>query len=268
MITKQIVYIGDFYEKAQESKGSFGITNLYSTGHRSLDKYLGGGFGRKDNYEILLLYGPTGVGKSLVALNFLVPGILANKRIGLMVLEDEMADVSVRLNFILGNSDYAKMNAANNVICIPEEALIKAWKLSDLLELIEIWFSKLEIDIILLDHLQFAFEGAEAIRGENEYVAQRVFMQQLNQLMKRMKKTIILVSHVSKGKIKGMDQVVGSSAIVQAATKVIEVDKDGHDMKLRLWKSRFTTTPTYPHVMTLSGTQLKETGVHSETISF
>lgn len=261
MITKQIVYIGDFYEKAQALKDNFGHTDRFSTGHDGLDRYLGGGFGRPGDYEVVLLYGPTGVGKSLVALNLLVPAIVGGTRVGLMVLEDGMTDVSIRLNFILGDPDYQRMNAANTVVCIPEEALSKAWKLSELIDLIEMWFTKLDVEIILLDHLQFAFEGAEAIKGENEWIAQRVFMQQLNQLMKRVKKTIILVSHVGKAKGQGMDKVVGSSAIVQAATKVIEVDKSGKELSLRLWKSRFTHTPAYGHAMSLEGTKLKEIGV-------
>lgn len=264
MITKQIVYIGDFYEKAMAQKDNFGHTNLFTTGFESLDKYLGGGYGRVDGYEVVLLYGPTGVGKSLVALNLLAPAIMAGKRIGLMILEDDMADVSIRLNYILGNEQYAKMNSSDSVLCIPEEALSKAWKLSELLELIEIWYTKNKIDVILLDHLQFAFEGAEALRGENEYVAQRVFMQQLNQLMKRMKKTIILVSHVSKGKGVGLDKVVGSSAIAQAATKAIEIDKKDKEIHIRMWKSRFSHTPSWPHKMILSGTKLKETGATNE----
>jgi RecA-family ATPase len=113
------------------------------------------------------------------------------------------------------------------------------------------------VDLILLDHLQFAFEGAEAIRGENEYIAQRVFMQKLNQLMKRVKKTIILVSHTNKGLGKGMDKIVGSGSIAQAATKVIEVSKDEGNTILTLHKSRFTKTPDNAYAMKLEGTRLK-----------
>jgi hypothetical protein len=32
-LSKQVVYIGDFYEKAQAIKKSWGRTDLYSTGH-------------------------------------------------------------------------------------------------------------------------------------------------------------------------------------------------------------------------------------------
>lgn len=259
MISKQIVYIGDFKAEADELKQTYGVTNYFTTGHEKLDQYLGGGFGRSNGYEIVLLYGSTGIGKSLVSLNMIAPAITSGRKIGLLILEDDMADASVRLSFILSPSEYANMNNARNVRCIPKDALSKSWKLEDLLKLIEEWFEA-GIELILLDHLQFAFESAEAIKGENEYVAQRVFMQKLNQLMKKTKKTIILVSHINKDNgSRGMNKIVGSGAIAQAATKVIEVsrEKDTGDTVLRLWKSRFTRTPDHSWHMKLNGTRLE-----------
>jgi predicted ATP-dependent serine protease len=177
-----------------------------------------------------------------VALNLMTPAIRSGMKTGLLVLEDDMADVSVRMSQILIRSEYAAMNANSTVRCLPKDELTKSWKLDDLLEYIEAWFND-GIEIILLDHLQFAFESAESIKGENEWIAQRIFMQKLNQLMKRVKKTIILVSHVNKANgSKGMDKIVGSGAIPQAATKVIEIsdDKLNGVIRLNLRKSRFT----------------------------
>lgn len=244
-LTKQIKYIGDFADEAAKRHSSWGSTRLYSTGISGLDTYLGGGYGRADGYEIVLLFGQTGIGKSTVALNFIAEPIKAGKKIGLLILEDDMADASLRLQAVLGDDYYAKMNSQRNVVCIPENAMAKSWNLDDLLELIEMWFTKLNIDIILLDHLQFAFEGAESIKGENEYIAQRIFMQKLNALVKNVNKTIILVSHVNKGIAKGMDKIVGSGAIAQAATKVIEVSKKDVFTQIYLRKSRFTATPDH-----------------------
>lgn len=259
-LSKQIAYIGDFYEKAREISASWGTTDLYSTGQDVLDDYLYGGFGRKNGYEIVLLYGPTGVGKSTVGLNFLAPAILDAKKVGLLVLEDDMADVSNRMAQIFTSDEYLAMNSANNVRCLPEGELTKSWSLNDLLKYIEDWFAD-GIELILLDHLQFAFENAEMAKSENEYIAQRVFMQKLNQLMKQSKKTIILISHVNKrAGAKGMDQIVGSSAISQAATKVISVleEKGSADtIRLELQKSRFTKKPGYYYAMRLNNSKLE-----------
>lgn len=268
-ISKQEVFIGDFADKANELRLTYGITDKHSTGHLVLDRYLHGeedknaqfrgGFGRRDGYEIVLLYGPTGIGKSTVALNFLAPSIERGDKVGLLVLEDDMADASVRLSFILSQDNYAKMNREQLVRCLPERALVKKWTLKDLLEYIEDWFVNQKVDVILLDHLQFAFEGAESIKGENEWAQQRVFMRDLNDLIKRLKKTIILVSHVNKGVGKGMDKVQGSGAIAQAGTKVIEVtkDEDSQDLIIHMRKSRFTPTPTFGYHMRLRGSKLE-----------
>lgn len=259
MITKQRIYIGDFADEAIKLRDSFGTTDLFTTGFGKFDSYLGGGFGRKDGYEVVLLYGPTGIGKSLVGLNLLAPAILGNVKVGMLILEDDMADASLRLSYILGLDNWKNMNLKRNVFCLPADALQRSWKLDDLLEYIEHWFTKEGVELILLDHIQFAFEGAESIKGENEWTAQRVFMQKLNQIMKRTKKTIILVSHVNKAPgSKGMDKIVGSGAIAQASTKVIEVGKEDGKTRLRLHKSRFTATPDWPHYMKFKGTVLEE----------
>lgn len=258
--SKQLVYIGDFYEKAQELKDTWGRTDLYSTGQPVLDSYLRGGFGRPNGYEIVLLYGPTGVGKSTVALNFMAPAIVKGVKVGLLVLEDDMADVSNRMSHILTPKQYAAMNTDKTVRCLPEDELVKSWTLHDLVAYIEEWFND-GVELILLDHLQFAFENAEAIKGENEYIAQRVFMQKLNQLMKRTKKTIILVSHVNKTNgSKGMDKIVGSGSIAQAATKVIEIAEVrgiANQIHLELRKSRFTSKSGYPYTMRMIDSKLK-----------
>jgi predicted ATP-dependent serine protease len=258
-LTKQIVYIGDFAEKARQLKETWGRTDLFKTGHSVLDDYMQGGFGRKDGYEIVLLYGPTGVGKSTVALNFMAPAIRQGIKVGMLVLEDDMADVSNRLSQVLSDEEYKQMNQGQTVRCLPEDALVKSWNLNDLLEYIEAWYDD-GIDLILLDHLQFAFENAEAIKGENEYIAQRVFMQRLNQLMKKKKKTIILVSHMNKATgAKGMDRIVGSGALAQVATKVVEITesdlKDCIDLNVR--KSRFTKKPGFPYTMRLNNSRME-----------
>lgn len=255
-LSKRIVYLKDFADDAAKLRKTWGKTDLYSTSNSRLDEYLGGGYGRQDGYEIVLLYGDTGIGKSTVALNFLKDPIEKGKNVGLLVLEDDGADVFIRLSTILGNSGTNKWIMQGETLhFMPQEDLVKSWNLDDLLTLIEDWFTNRNLDVILLDHLQFAFEGAEMAKQENEYIAQRIFMQKLNQMIKRMKKTIILVSHVNKNSTsKGMGKIVGSGSIAQASTKVIEIAEDkGIANGIRLWKrkSRFTKRRDYDYCMKL-----------------
>lgn len=261
-LSRRIVHLRDFAGEAAKLRETWGSTKLYTTGTRGFDEYLGGGFGRKDGYEIVLLFGDTGVGKSTVGLNFLKQPIESGAKVGLLVLEDDGADVFIRLSKILGQEGTLKhIMQGENIHFMPQEDLVKSWNLDDLLKLIEEWFVERKIDLILLDHLQFAFEGAESIKGENEYISQRIFMQKLNQLMKRIKKTIILVSHVNKqAGAKGMSKIVGSGSIAQAGTKVIEVG-DEQDMadtlRINLRKSRFTQKRSYHYNMLLIDGELR-----------
>lgn len=258
-ITREITYIGDFAEAAAEAEKSWGRTDLYQTGHRKLDIYLSGGFGRRGGYEIVLMFGATGVGKSTVALNFMANPIRQGKQVGLLVLEDAMPDVSNRLKHILGDTDYTKMNRANNVRCLPDDALTRSWNLSDLLIYIQQWFDE-GVELILLDHLQFAFENAELNKGENEYTAQRVFMRELNQIIKSNNKTIILISHVNKNNgSKGMDKIVGSGSLAQAATKVIEISEGDvpDSVHIDIKKTRFTKKPGFYYAMGMIDSQMR-----------
>lgn len=261
-LSKRVVYLRDFAGEAQKLAASWGKTEFYSTGHKQLDEYLGGGYGRRDGYEIVVMYGDTGIGKSTVALNFLRDPIERGKKVGLMVLEDDGADVFLRLNRVLDRETMNKyVMAGNTVHFMAQEDLVQSWNLDDLLELIEDWFVQRDLDIILLDHLQFAFEGAEMAKQENEYIAQRIFMQKLNQLVKRLKKTAILVSHVNKNSAaKGMGKIVGSGAIAQAGTKVIEISEDkGIDdgIRIHMRKTRFTKKPGYHYAMRLRDGKLE-----------
>lgn len=260
-LSKRIVYLRDFAGEANKLRASWGRTNLYSTGHEPLDDYFGGGFGRRDGYEIVLLYGDTGLGKSTIGLNFLNSPILAGKKVGLLVLEDAGEDVFLRMEKSLGKSDFQKyVFETDNIHFMPQEDLVKSWVLDDLITLIHEWFVERDLDIIFLDHLQFAFEGAESIKGENEYASQRVFMQKLNQLMKDVKKTIILVSHVNKSHAsKGMGKIVGSGSIAQAGTKVIEISDDSQQdvLRLHMRKSRFTPRKEYHYCMKLIDGKLR-----------
>lgn len=260
-LSKRIVYLRDFAGEAIKLEKTWGRTSMYTTGDKGLDNYLGGGYGRQDGYEIVLLYGDTGIGKSTIGLNLLKSPIEFGKKVGLLVLEDDGADVFLRLRDILGTSGMEKyVMQGDSIHFMPQEDLVKSWNLEDLLALIEEWFTDRELDVIFLDHLQFAFEGAESIKGENEYTSQRIFMQKLNQLMKRIKKTIILVSHINKAiGIKGMGKIVGSGAIAQAATKVIEVSDSDMDFCVEIYmrKSRFTPKKNHNFVMKLKDGQLR-----------
>ncbi len=256
---KQIVYITDFNEEADKLTEHYGRTNKYSFGSSDLDTYFRGGYGRDNGYEIVVLFGSTGIGKSTFALNMLLDPLKQGKNIGLLILEDDGADVNIKMRRMLGRKDFEKYGPQLHFT--PHDVVdgVKLWGLNDLLALIEDWFVTRKLDIILLDHLQFAFESAVAIKGENEYIAQRIFVRRINYLVRKLQKTIILVSHVGKDKTaKGMDRIIGSAGIAGSATKTIEVkgEKGNSDLFVRYWKSRFTPIPSHDRAFNFSENHL------------
>lgn len=250
-LTKKIYLLKDFAEGAKRRRANGRKTDRFSTGVPALDSYLGGGFGRNEGSEIVLLFGPTKVGKSRVALNFMRKAIADEKKVGLLVLEDDGEDVFNRFQDMFGGT---KRLMGKNIYFTPPEHLEQPWKLVDLLKDIERLFVDEHLELILLDHLQFAFENAEAVKGENEYIAQRVFMRDLSQMMKKISKgkgngkTMIIVSHVNKdGQAKGVGKIIGSSGIAAAATKIIGIERASlpKHLEITLWGSRHTETPDH-----------------------
>lgn len=252
-ISGEIVYLSDFNEDADKALETWGVTDLYSTNSPDIDGYIGGGYGRKAGYEIVVLFGDTGIGKSTFALNMLYSPVQAGKRVGLLILEDSGSDVNAKMTTMFGR-DFINEHK-KQLLFTPKQMTdgSKVWNLDQLLDQIESWFTDLDVEVILLDHLQFAFESAISLKGDNEYIAQRVFVRKINAIMtklaeKGVSKTIILVNHVNKNTTaKGMGKIVGSAAIAGSATKVMEVYVDGTYKAVRLWKSRFTATPSFSH---------------------
>lgn len=228
-----LVPIQQHLERADDMKDGWGTTDKYSAGNPELDMYLGGGYGRRKGYEIILLFGTTGIGKSTVGLNMVVDPIRKGDNVGLMILEDDPADVVNRMRMIYGPD----IDEKRNVFFLNDQS--NGYTLEQALDAIESWFKV--CDVVLLDHLEYLWKGSVGQSDRDKWTAQEIWMRKLNLLMKKTGKTIIMVQHVNKSSEGGMNAIMGSSSLQQTATKVMEYgrNKDGTHM-LRLWKTRFT----------------------------
>ncbi len=222
--------------KAKILEKKFNVTDLYKFEDQRINEYLGGGFGRENGYESILIYGDTGIGKSVLTLNMIAAAMKQGKTVGMMILEDDMADVYNRLKKIIPGSD---IDSSQHII-LSDDELEKVFTLDDVCEMMKIWFKDLKADIIFLDHLQFLFEAASSESKNAQWNEQRMFMRQLMPILKKLNKTIVIVSHINKSKEDGMAQIMGSSGIYQSATKVIELRVNDDQEELVLRKSRFT----------------------------
>jgi predicted ATP-dependent serine protease len=220
--------------KADELFDGWGVTDLYSTGCKQLDAYLGGGYGRKGNgYEIILLTGSPGVGKSTIALNMVLDPIEKGVNTMLAVLEDEPGDVINRLR-MMTNSE---IDNRRNVFFADDQS--EGYTLDQALEAIEQWFKA--CDVVLIDHMEYLWAGVIGQTEHDKWTQQEIFMRKCNTLMKGNGKTLILVQHTNKTSELGFGRVKGSSSLAQTATKFMEVYRDNNGINwLKLWKTRFT----------------------------
>lgn len=227
-------------EDAKRDMDNWGKTTLHSTGDVIIDEYLGGGYGRVDGYEIITIFGDTGMNKSTFATSMILTPALKGTTIAYFALEDDPKDV-VRRIMIQCNMDEEKVkNITKNILFMPEN---DGYTLDMMAAAIEKIFAR--VDIVVIDPLQFVFEASVTERGETEFNRQRLFMRKVNNIMKHTNKTLIIVSHTGKGGGKdakqGVDRIIGSSAVAQVSTKVIEINRKQDGLHgIRLWKTRFT----------------------------
>ena len=229
---------------AKAEMDSWGKTDLYSTGDQIMDEYLGnsftGGYGRKDGYEIITIFGDTGMNKSTFATSMILDPASKGTQVAYFALEDDPKDVVRRILIQCDMDEEKAKKITNNILFMPES---DGYTLDAMADAIEKIFEM--ADIVVVDPLQFIFEASVAEKGETEFNRQRLFMRRMNNIMKHTNKTLIIVSHTGKGGGKdartGVDRIIGSSAVAQVSTKVIEINrKDDGLHGIRLWKTRFT----------------------------
>lgn len=232
-------------DSAKESMSSWGKTDLYSTGDPIIDEYLGdsktGGYGRKDGYEIVTIFGDTGMNKSTFCTSMILDPAEKGVQIAYFALEDDPTDVVRRILVQCDMDEKRAKQITKNILFMPEN---DGYTLDAMAEAIENIFSI--ADIVVVDPLQFIFEASVTERGETEFNRQRLFMRKMNNVMKHTNKTLLIVSHTGKGgggrnAKEGVDKIIGSSAVAQVSTKVIEINRKEDGLPgIRLWKTRFT----------------------------
>jgi len=249
MVEKKKINLGmtpafTLVEEAKKAMEEWGKTDLYSTGDPVLDEYIGnsssGGYGRRSAYEIITIFGDTGMNKSTFASSIIIDPASKGVPIAYFALEDDPKDVVSRLMKQCGDDEEFLGKVLENIMFMPEN---DGYTLDMMAEAIENVFKV--ADIVVIDPLQFIFEASVTEKGETEFNRQRLFMRKMNNVMKHTNKTLIIVSHTGKGggndKRTGVDRIIGSSAVAQVSTKVIEINRKEDGLHgIRLWKTRFT----------------------------
>ena len=264
-IGRKVLYARDFRESAEKNKKTFGKTEMYQSYLPGLNRYLGGGIGRQGNYEICVIYGDTGIGKSTVTANLMARSMAEGKKVGMFLLEDQPDDFLNRLELMFGSENYNRMMAQDSVRILCDEQLeeneTEGWTLDNLADEVADWFADntYGVDVIVLDPIQMAFDGAVTEAGQNKYDLQERFMRRMNRITKQYRKTVIIVSHVNKTQNTGLARIHGTSALAKAASKIIEVTQtqDMKNLELLLRKSRHTRPRYEPYLVHINASTFR-----------
>lgn len=234
-------------DEARRRRNDNSGTDKYSFGDVTIDDYMGGGWGRNGAYELICVFGDTGMNKSTFISQMAICASKKGAKVAYLALEDEIEDVVDRIDRQIGGTqglskDKEVKDILWNIHFLPEN---DGYSLSMLGDFIEELFKT--YDVVFIDPIQFVFEASVIDDGETEWNRQRVFMRRLNNIMKKTGKTLVFVSHTNKGgnfrdrAEMGMQKLQGSGALQQICTKVIEIGRTNDGLRhVRLWKTRFT----------------------------
>lgn len=216
---------------------STGITNLYSTGVPQLDKYLGGGFGKDGDFEIVLIHSQPKTYKSTLALLFMMDAVKREIPQGWVILEGSLAEAMNRLRkcyYPYEDFDELVPKMEKCVFAMSKKMRRSNYALSDILKWMKYLNSTKGVNLFFIDPLGYAFDFSTRDPYENEWSRQARFMQELAAFGEDTNSTIILVQHNTKDS-SGPNAshrsaaVGGSSTLTKAATKVIELRREKDD---------------------------------------
>lgn len=228
-------------DEIERAKSSFGKTDLFQFRDQKINEYLYGGFGSTTDFELVTVAGKTNIGKSLFTQNMLLTAIRSKRRFAYICLEDSMKNTIARLERMIDPNIFRNADK----LIFTEEDVREMYTIDDALDFISYLYEVENVELVVLDHLQFLQESIDRNKlNLDDNNLSRYLMRKMNRMMKLNQKTLVLVSHVNKRSEKEtelLDMIIGSSAIVQASTKVLYLSKDkNNDLNLQLIKSRYT----------------------------
>lgn len=222
-----------------ETWESTGVTNLYSTGVPQIDKYLGGGFGKEGDFEIVLIHSQPKTYKSTLALLFMMDAVRREVPQGWVILEGSLAEAMNRVRKSFDPYEEFDKLVPNMEKCVyamsKKMRRSKQFTLSNILKWMQDLYINKGVKLFFVDPLGYAFDFSTRDKYENEWSRQARFMQDLAAFGEDTNSTIVLVQHNTKDS-SGPNAsyraaaVGGSSTLTKAATKVIELRREKDDV--------------------------------------
>lgn len=230
--------IADAQKHNLETWDSTGVTNLYSTGISQLDKYLGGGFGKEGDFEIVLIHSQPKTYKSTLALMFMMDAVRRGVPQGWVILEGSLAEALNRIRKCFDPyEEFDKLvpQMEKCVFAMSKQMRRSNYALGDILKWMKYLHSTKGVNLFFIDPLGYAFDFSTRDPYENEWSRQARFMQELAAFGEDTNSTIVLVQHNTKDS-SGPNAsyraaaVGGSATLTKTATKAIEIRREKDDV--------------------------------------
>lgn len=221
-----------------ETWESTGVTNLFSTGIPQLDRYLGGGFGKEGDFEIVLIHSQPKTYKSTLALMFMMDAARRGIPQGWVILEGSLAEALNRMRrCFYPYEEFDKYIPTMNecVFAMSKKMRRSNYALGDILKWMRYLNSTKGVNLFFIDPLGYAFDFSTRDPYENEWSRQARFMQDLSAFGEDTNSTIVIVQHNTKDS-SGPNAsyraaaVGGSATLTKAATKAIEIRREKDDV--------------------------------------
>lgn len=239
----------DYRELAGKIYAEQGKTDLYPSGWKEFDQYIGGGFGSPNRGELVVIVADTGVGKSTFMTNLALRiAPVQQERMHYISLENPPEDAYNTMCHIIGKPTLGDME---KYFTAPSKDMLfgmRPWQSEDLMAHMAYMVKAHGTKLFALDHLNFMFENEDQVK--NEIARVRVVMRLLSQFVMNHKATVFVVSHINRQKTEGLlglDRIYGSTSIAGAATKVLALNEvpnsSPRQIDIQMLKSRYTSFP-------------------------
>lgn len=217
-----------------ETWDTTGVTNLYSTGIPQLDRYLGGGFGKEGDFEIVLIHSQPKTYKSTLALMFMMDAAKRGIPQGWVILEGSLAEALNRMRKCFNPyEEFDKLVPQMDkcVFAMSKKMRRSNYSLGDILKWMKYLHSTKGVSLFFIDPLGYAFDFSTRDPYENEWSRQARFMQELAAFGEDTNSTIVIVQHNTKDSsgpnVSYRAAAVGGSAtLTKTATKAIEIRRE------------------------------------------
>lgn len=229
--------ISKLYRSMQSSWDDVGVTDRYKTGNPIMDEYLGGGFGGAPGGEVILVHSTAKAFKSTITMWMLRHSIEAGEKMGWIILEGgtEKALRTLRQTYVSKYPEYEKCDEmlkknAANIFSMSREMRRANFDMEQIIA----WMRNLVITkgvkLFYIDPVGYLADYSNDI-GIPDWKKESVFMKKLSWFCEDTDSTVLLVQHNVKGSnivLHREAAIGGSKGFSNAATKVIEIRKEGY----------------------------------------